>query len=850
MSDQESIGVLLSKIAVDLSDLKKGLQEGRSEMQSYKSMAQDVGQSVKSALAFTAGALGIYEIGSALKSAFKQGIEAINQYQLTTIGVAATIADMAKDQTKGQQNYAQALAYSKEMYNELELAAARHFASGKELVEGWNIMAQKGVVLRKEEIDYLGIIVDRIKLATQGQVASMQIAQELRSILSGQARATDQVAMLLKDRLGPEWKKVVDQVRETGSLKPLADVFQGLAYANKDIEQSLEAQRSTLATLLTQVGRSGLQKAYEDIVGWLQQANDYLTTHREELAEKITRAWDNIRPLVEAVVAAMAKMVLLALDLASYLTPLSNLMMDFTAAVRQSMVFLYGLFQSVQVGAAAAKQVLMDSCGTDVVGAFNAGMNAMKQSLQDWKNTAVQSANEVRWNIMNAGQARTKMHIPFMGGEPNYGEPEKKVTDTSLPPLNKPTIPADTGQSAKEKNDNLLSPYLAMLKAKRDAELQDAKNSLELLKETDALKKAELQRALSAQEIDGQTYYQRLQELQQQETTAALSMIEKKRQAQQKAYQDSITQLNADQKLSPEAKDIARQKLEAENHKALLVLDAEAAKARLDGEVKVTNELKRQAEIKQQYQQKTEDLNLETAQLLGAVSEQEAKLQKLYLDWQRAKQEAIDKGAYTPEYAAALDKNYRAKKLDTQYGGYASTIADGLSSIASSLMEGGQGLVQAAHNVFKNLFDEALKPGLEALKSTLKSGFKTVFGESAGAISSAVMGAVAMIGMLLTSSKGSSSWSSSGVTSAVTSHEAVRGIIAGETSIPIAQIGTSLQDALVTTNGILSQIEANTRGGGRGGDGGALIQINAVNFDVLKEWLDKYFQDYLMQGAH
>ncbi len=292
-----------------------------------------------------------------------------------------------------------------------------------------------------------------------------------------------------------------------------------------------------------------------------------------------------------------------------------------------------------------------------------------------------------------------------------------------------------------------------MYKAKREVELQDAQNSLDLLKSTNELKKAELDRALAAQEIDGQAYYQRLQELQQQETAAALAIIEKKRQAQQKAYQDSLIQLNADQKLSPEAKDIARQKLEAENHKALLVLDAEAAKARLDGEVKVTNELKRQAELKQQYQQKTEDLNLETAQLLGAVSEQEAKFQKLYLDWQRAKQDAIRAGA-PPEYLQALEKNYQAKRSDSQYGGYASVLADGLSSMANDLMSGGQGLVQAAHNVFKALFDEALKPGLEALKSTLKSGFKTVFGESAGAISSAVMGAVAMIGMLLTSSKG------------------------------------------------------------------------------------------------
>ena len=75
------------------------------------------------------------------------------------------------------------------MYNELELAAAKHFASGKDMVQAWNILAQKGIVLRKEEIDDLGTIVDKIKLATQGQVQGIQIAQELRAMLSGQARA-------------------------------------------------------------------------------------------------------------------------------------------------------------------------------------------------------------------------------------------------------------------------------------------------------------------------------------------------------------------------------------------------------------------------------------------------------------------------------------------------------------------------------------------------------------------------------------------------------------------------------------------------------------------------------------
>ncbi len=32
----------------------------------------------------------------------------------------------------------------------------------------------------------------------------------------------------------------------------------------------------------------------------------------------------------------------------------------------------------------------------------------------------------------------------------------------------------------------------------------------------------------------------------------------------------------------------------------------------------------------------------------GPIAEQEAKIQKLYLDWQRAKEEAIKAGAYNP----------------------------------------------------------------------------------------------------------------------------------------------------------------------------------------------------------
>jgi hypothetical protein len=240
-----------------------------------------------------------YKLGDILTSSFKAGIQAVDDFKLTTIGVAATLADLAVDQSKGQENFNQALAYSQGMYNELELAAARYFASGKDMTQAWNILAQKGIVLKHEEIDALGIIVDRIKLSTQGQVAGLQIAQELRSMITGQARATDQVGMLLKDRI-PNLEAELEKHRQIGDVVTwLASQFKGLAFANGKIQETLESQYSTLGTLLTQVGRGGLGGAYQDIVGWVSDINDYLTTHKDDLMVGIAKGWATIAWAIE-----------------------------------------------------------------------------------------------------------------------------------------------------------------------------------------------------------------------------------------------------------------------------------------------------------------------------------------------------------------------------------------------------------------------------------------------------------------------------------------------------------------------------------------------------------------------
>lgn len=284
-----------------MSNLKAATEAYRSTMQRLNG---EVNSTVQSLLGIATVTAGIY----ALKNAFDAGIKAVDDYRLTTIGIAGTLTDMAATGTKNLQAfYDNAKRYAEDTYQKVELAAAKFFASGKEMVQGWQILTQKGVVLTSDQdINNLGIIVDKVKLLTQGQMSSLQIATELRAAMDGQARAGSQLAMILKDQIGPGWDDQLKKaVAEGRVLQFLADVFKGLKYASGDVENTLEAQKSTLGTLLSQVGRQGLSGAYDDIVGIVRDINDYLTTHRDLVATKIKAAWESVGPVVLGITDAV-----------------------------------------------------------------------------------------------------------------------------------------------------------------------------------------------------------------------------------------------------------------------------------------------------------------------------------------------------------------------------------------------------------------------------------------------------------------------------------------------------------------------------------------------------------------
>lgn len=298
------MGNVLS-IILDVKDkATPALNAARGAINSYTSTMERFNGSVRSTYASVAQLAGSYVSLQTLWKGFSDGIKAVDDYRLATIGVAASLTDMAK---KGSTNleavYRQNLKYAEETYSKVEQAAAKYFASGKEMIEAWQILTQKGVVVSSsKDLDNLGTLVDKIKLLTQGQASSMQIATELRAAMDGEVRAGAQLAMILRDQLGPTWDKQLATARAEGKvLEFLASVFKGLSYASGDVQETLEAQKSTLSTLVTQVGRAGLSGAYKDLSGYLSRINDYLKTHGSILAGEISTRWEKVKGYIDSI---------------------------------------------------------------------------------------------------------------------------------------------------------------------------------------------------------------------------------------------------------------------------------------------------------------------------------------------------------------------------------------------------------------------------------------------------------------------------------------------------------------------------------------------------------------------
>lgn len=219
-----------------------------------------------------------------IKKAASSTVDNIDQFQRGTITTAIAITNLA-DPTLAfgrtwEQIFQRNLQFTRGIFVELERVAAQYFASATDLQLAYNTLAQRGVVIRREELAQLGQLTDTILLLTGGQQSSIQIQEEIRSLINGSTRVTAQLANVVK-AYGLNVKQIGAEIRATQSLKPLEPILVGAKAANKEIQGTYQAAVNGLEVAFKQVQRIAGQGFFNSLVESIQRLTGFINHNRE-----------------------------------------------------------------------------------------------------------------------------------------------------------------------------------------------------------------------------------------------------------------------------------------------------------------------------------------------------------------------------------------------------------------------------------------------------------------------------------------------------------------------------------------------------------------------------------------
>lgn len=860
---------------------REGEKAGRRTSQSITQANQSVTLLVAKFALLT---FAIQTVANIIDSTFGAALRNIDEFEQGVVSTAAAItniADLSGGATFGQA-FAQNLQFVRGAFQELEGIAGKFFSSANDLQLAYNTLAARGVVLRREEFNTLGLITDQIKLQTKGQVSSIQIAQELRNLFTGQVRAADQLAQLIRAQ-GGNVKQISDELRKTGSLKPLEPFVAGLREAQGVLQGLLTPALENFDAIIRRIGRLAFSEVFAGTVSTLQDINQFLNQNQQTIGaiigivfNRLARAFEFVLSIVKQIAPVLTTAFggVLATGLARILTIAGAF---FT--VQRIIILIVAKVTEWTIG--------FDNLFKIAEAVFNLFLASLRLIL-----TRLQQTIDFVLELLKDLAAFTG----FTGLSKFFGE--FKVED-AVSNINKLTAAIDKAAGTTGKNKNSITDYIKEISsffsisqdeiqkfiAKNQKAVLDSPFATKQLaaQETEtatlrrvfraqrALREAEAKRNLQVdlnaiQErqnaiklsqallntTEAQGFLQR-QALLREETRLQLESIQTRIEAEKDAVRQQRVELQFQINRGKTEKD----RLKAEND--LRLLNAQSAtklanldKERLTVEQGLTNELTQQnaeliktrRQISQLIAQRQRDVDLSFAQTVTD------RLKNLTIQQNQEINRLNQQGATPAQISALQSTQTQARLLEaikTPLTAALSAIDQAFNSLIDGILQGSLNFKQIAQSLGTTLIKGGLQDLLSGLKKSLVDGLTNLFKGLGNVAAQQAAAALAVgIGLLLAvlskvGNQGSFTPTGGGTTgSLVNSTQQVRGIIGGNTSIPIADINVGLQEALIPTNNILSTIERNTR---------SLAELNLnIDSDQLASSIQNKISDILDQA--
>ena len=900
------IGELLVKLSADLKNLDSGLKTAKGELAGFQNYASSFAASLKKTLAFAGVAVGLWEIANAVKAfatdAATVGARtetlAVSMYQVgKNAGVSAQSLDtlIAKLQQLGITRQEAMLGATKFMAAGLDLSKLSELATrARDIAVVANVNTSEafsriiqGVIsgesetlkrlminvgnldeLMKKWSATLGVTKEEIGTVTKANLMLGEVLEKTARFAGAASAADETVGKQLASmaRYAEEAKNALWPIFQPAFLAFVREMTAGW----KDLEKWARANKDRLEEW---------GKGFAEWVKWL-------ATGIRDIGAFIAENKNLIKTLMEIYIASKAAGWIAGLGASLKTTAVE---VGILAALLGKLkvlvggpwrilitVALFGLYEAwnkiqqlrqqagftpqpglvsgaIQEG--RARDRTREGKELDIAGAEAAG-EAQRRGISTEK--YLELAKEEQKRAIEGRYKKYTAPSVLPAVLPEHETPEERLAREAKAARERAEAEQYTGApkdkkggGAKELNEDLLRYLTEYLEAKRRLSLKDAEESYATFKAEQDKKKAELDRDLAEGKITGQEYQQALVKMAEAETSAALKLIDAKIAKEKEAYawaqKELQTRAEAGE-ISPEALDLSSKKLQAEHATRLKELEGEAGRDKIKLQKELVDLLKKECENRKQIEDTLAAGREDAA--LGPIAEKEAEINRLLRERLKLREELISKGASEGQ-VAGFDQTTRELEINKRFGdqmkGYANLVTGFFGDITDAFMSGETHFRQTFQNFFKSLFKQSIEPAIKQLTQWLTDAFKNMFGTLGAGIANALMGVIGLVGMFLSSDR-KSSFTSSGVQSNVTGHEAVRGIIAGETSIPIAQVSESLSEAVAPHLSILRQIEANTRNSGGGGAGQVNINIQGIQA-TIREAMEAYFREYLLMGA-
>jgi hypothetical protein len=243
---------------------------------------------------------GVSAFGSALSST----MTIIDTYNLSVTKMAALMTGMMEGNTLSlADKYRQARAYAGELNVMIEQIDKNTLLTASDLRLVTEEMMKQGVLVdttSQKQVEAFTQISNALAVISAGAPQKeIQLRQEIRALIQGQTRDTDQLAKMLDAQLNGKLKEEIALHKKNGDVVEwLGRQLEGFAAAQKDINGSWEAAKTTLQTVGEQIIRGSMGDAYREIIGYAQKLADWAQRHKEQIQEILSAGWDLIKASV------------------------------------------------------------------------------------------------------------------------------------------------------------------------------------------------------------------------------------------------------------------------------------------------------------------------------------------------------------------------------------------------------------------------------------------------------------------------------------------------------------------------------------------------------------------------